>query len=58
MLPSCFLVSLVSMILLWSDETFRQMVKRWTMSNHFRFVLLSIALGLAISALKNFSTAT
>lgn len=95
---SCFLVSLVSIILLWGDEnpahlyamlafalnfiasvwsivyfipmnkyfeageyeaeTLKQMVKRWTMANHFRFVLLTIALGLAIAALNNFPTAS
>ena len=95
---SCFLASLVSMILLWGDEnpahlyamlafalnfvasvwsivyfvpmnkyfeageyeaeTLKQMVKRWTISNHFRFVLLTIALGLAIAALNNFPTAS
>lgn len=92
---SCFLVSLVSMILLWGDEnpvhlyatlafalnfvtsiwsivyfvpmnkyfdagqyeaeTLQQMVKRWTMANHFRFVLLTIALGLAIAALNSYA---
>lgn len=95
---SCFLVSLVSIILLWGvenpahlytmlaftlnfvasvwsivyfvpmnkyfeagefeAETLKQMVKRWTMANHFRFVLLTIALGLAIAALNNFPTAS
>lgn len=94
MLPSCFLVSLVSMILLWSDdsdahlyamlafalnfttsvwtiayfvpmnkyfeageydaETLKQMVKRWTMANHVRFVLLTVALCLAIAALNSY----
>lgn len=95
MLPSCFLVSLVSMVLLWNDETqahlysmlafalnfatsvwtiayfvpmnkyfeageyeaetLKQMVKRWTMANHIRFVLLTIALGLAIAALNSYT---
>ena len=92
---SCFLASLVSMILLWGDEnpahlyamlafalnfvasvwsivyfvpmnkyfeageyeaeTLKQMVKRWTMANHIRFVLLTIALGLAIAALNGYA---
>jgi len=95
---TCFLFSLVAMILLWGHEsqaalysklafglnfassiwsivyfvpmnkyfegqeyeaaTLHRLVKRWTMANHLRFVLLLIALGLAIAAFEYYRVET
>ena len=38
----------------YEAETLRRTVKKWVFANHLRFVLLTIALGLAIAALENY----
>lgn len=39
----------------YEAATLHRMVKRWTMANHVRFVLLMVALGLSISTLENYN---
>ncbi len=38
----------------YQAEKLHRTVKKWITANHFRFVLLTIALGLAIAAMENF----
>jgi len=38
----------------YEAETLGHLVKRWTTANHLRFVLLTVALGLAIAAFEHY----